>query len=48
MYMETKEKKWCVYIHINKFNNKSYAGFQWMYLEDYERMLSENAENGSV
>lgn len=26
MYMETKEKKWCVYIHINKFNNKSYIG----------------------
>ena len=26
MYMETNEKKWCVYMHINKINNKSYIG----------------------
>mgnify|MGYP002313949657 FL=1 len=24
--METKENKWCVYIHRNKINNKSYIG----------------------
>lgn len=24
--METEEKKWCIYIHRNKINNKAYIG----------------------
>ena len=31
-----------------KTQTKIYKGFKWMYVEDYERMLSENAEDDSM